>query len=155
MTSFSFCVCFILYIAAVEEQRAASATVVGSTVGDSSPPDVMLPKDKSEPLGLNIQQIPLDDGASFPDMNSTPKEGTFQLEDDVNVGPNIEHQFISSFNRRSPLHRECGRERPLSENLSALRNGSEEDLSFSLQLGDNEPPKRRRSEPPPSAEEPI
>lgn len=124
-------------------------------MGDSSPPDIVLPKDKSEPLGLHIQQIPLDDGASFPDMNSSPKEGAFQLEDGVNIGPSVEHQFISSSSRHSPLHRDHQQERrPLSENLSALRNGPDEDISFSLQLGDNEP-KRRRSEPPPPSAESV
>lgn len=138
---------------AVQEQRAASATVVGSTVGDSSPPDVMLPKDKSEPLGLHIQQIPLEDGACCPDMNSSPIEAAFLSEDGLNVGPSVEHQFIFGASGRSLLHRDDLQDRPVSENLSALWNGSDEDIRFSLQLGDNEP-KRRRSEPSPSAEEP-
>ncbi|GJZ73238.1 hypothetical protein Tco_0637384 [Tanacetum coccineum] len=43
-------------IYAVQEQIAASATGVGSTGGDSSPPEIVLPKDKAEPLGLHIQQ---------------------------------------------------------------------------------------------------
>ncbi|KAL3503725.1 hypothetical protein ACH5RR_038174 [Cinchona calisaya] len=138
---------------AVQEQRAASATVAGSTVGDSSPPDVMLPKDKSQPLGLNIQQIPVEDGACFPDMNSSPVEAEFVSEDGLSVGPNVEHQFIFGLSRHSPLHRDNQQDRPVSESLSALRNGSDEDIGFALQLGDNEP-KRRRSEPLPSTEEP-
>ncbi|CAA0815503.1 Trypsin family protein [Striga hermonthica] len=117
---------------AVQEQRAASMTVVGSSAGDSSPPDLMLPKDKSEPLGLNIQQIPLEDRACGPDINSSPAEGP--------LGPCLEeHQFITSFNRKPIDTLE-------TENLSVLRNDGGEDLSFSLQLGENEP-KRRKSEP--------
>lgn len=138
---------------AVQEQRAASATAVGSTVGDSSPPDVVLPKDKAEPLGLNIQQIPVEDGVGGLDVNSSPVETEYQLEDGVNVGPSVEHQFIPSFIGRSPLHRNDHRYNVVSENLSALRDGSNEDLGFSLQLGDHEP-KRRRSDPSPSTEEP-
>ncbi|CAI9088078.1 OLC1v1022313C1 [Oldenlandia corymbosa var. corymbosa] len=148
---------------AVQEQIAAvSATVVGSTVGDFSPPDVMLPKDKSQPLGLHIQQTHLEDGPCCPDMNSSPVEeeaALFLPEDGSNnvVGPSVEHQFIFNFNARpSPPDQDGNHqqlERPVSENLSALRNSSDEDLRFSLQLGDNEP-KRRRSEPSPVAEKP-
>ncbi|KAL3820934.1 hypothetical protein ACJIZ3_006839 [Penstemon smallii] len=132
---------------AVQEQRAASMTVVGSTAGDSSPPDIMLPKDKSEPLGLHIQHIPLEDGACGPDINSLPVEAAFDLEDGVNTGPSFEHQFIPSFNREPIMQ-----DRVISESLSILRNTSDEDISFSLQLGENEP-KRRKSEPAPSVEE--
>ncbi|CAI9756753.1 unnamed protein product [Fraxinus pennsylvanica] len=131
---------------AVQEQRTASMTVVGSNTGDSSPPDVMLPKDISEPLGLHIQHIPLEDGAGGPDINSSPVETTFDLEEGVNLGPSVEHQFIPSFNGQSIIHRDDQQERLISGNLSILRNASDEDILFSLQLGENEP-KRRRSEP--------
>ncbi|KAK4439604.1 protein NARROW LEAF 1 [Sesamum alatum] len=138
---------------AVQEQRAASMTVVGSSAGDSSPPDVMLPKDKSEPLGLHIQHIPLEDGVGGPDINSSPTEGAFDLEDGVNAGPSFEHQFIPSFNGKPIMHHDGKQDKLESENLSVLRNACDEDLSFSLQLGENEP-KRRRSEPAPKLEEP-
>ncbi|KAI3703736.1 hypothetical protein L1987_73930 [Smallanthus sonchifolius] len=131
---------------AVQEQRAVSATVVGSTGGDSSPPEIVLPKDNAEPLGLHIQQhIPLEDGASGggPDINLSPTENA---EDGPNVGPSIEHQFIPSFNEHSLFHRNERRSRAVSENLSALKSGTDEDLGFALHLGDNEP-KRRRSDP--------
>ncbi|XP_059666653.1 protein NARROW LEAF 1-like [Cornus florida] len=131
---------------AVQEQRAASATAVGSTVGDSSPPDVVLPKDKVEPLGLHIQHIPLDDGAGGLDMNSSPIETEF---DGVTMGPSVEHQFIPNFINRSPQHQNR-RDRVVSETLSPLCRGSDEDIS--LQLGDNEA-KRRRSDPSTSTEE--
>ncbi|KAL8135442.1 protein NARROW LEAF 1 [Apium graveolens] len=136
---------------AVQEQRAASATAVGSTVGDSSPPEIVLPKDKAEPLGINIQQIPVEDGIGGLDVNSSPVETEFQLEEAVNIGPSVEHQFIPSSLGCSPLHRDDQRCNVASDNLSALRNGSSEDLGFSLQLGDHEP-KRRRSDPSPSGE---
>ncbi|GJU26388.1 protein NARROW LEAF 1 [Tanacetum coccineum] len=128
---------------AVQEQIAASATGVGSTGGDSSPLEIVLPKDKAEPLGLHIQQhIPAEEAAG-PDMNLSHTENEAILEDGPSVGPSIEHQF---FNGQSPLHRNERQCREESENLSALlKSGTdEEDLGFGLHLGDNEP-KRRRS----------
>ncbi|XP_059283573.1 protein NARROW LEAF 1 isoform X1 [Lycium ferocissimum] len=139
---------------AVQEQRAASATMVGSTAGDSSPPDIMLPKDKIEPLGLHIQQIPLEDGVGGPDINSSPVEATFNLEESgINFGASVEHQFITSFNGQPPANQEDHRDKSAYENLSALRKGSDEDISFSLQLGGHES-KRSRSESSPSTDEP-
>lgn len=129
---------------AVQEQRAASA-MVGSTAGDSSPPDIMLPKDKTEPLGLHIQQIPLEDGVGGPDINSSPVEATFNLEEGgINFDASVEHQFIPSFNGQPPANQDDHRDKSAYENLSALRKGSDEDISFSLQLGGHES-KRRRS----------
>ncbi|KAL6998970.1 hypothetical protein U1Q18_000136, partial [Sarracenia purpurea var. burkii] len=135
------------------EGGAASATAVSSAVGDFSPPDIMLPKDKVEPLGLHIQHIPLKDGGAVgPDINSSPIDETeFHLEDNMvnNVCPSVEHQFIPSFNGQSPLHQNNKPDRVASENLSALRADPDEDVCVSLQLGDNEP-KRRRPDPPES-----
>ena len=141
---------------AVQEQRAASATAIGSTVGDSSTPDAMLPKDKSEDkyesLGLQIQSIPLGVEPSNQDMKPSIMETEFQLEDGIKVGPSIEHQFIPSFTGRSPLHKNNMQDWAATENLSSLRSGCDEDLCVSLQLGDNEA-KRRRSEASTSTEE--
>ncbi|KAF3670168.1 putative arginine/serine-rich protein 45-like [Capsicum annuum] len=139
---------------AVQEQRAASATMVGSTAGDSSPPDIMLPKDKIEPLGLHIQKIPMEDGVGGPDINSSPMEAAFNLEEGgINFDASVEHQFIPSFNGQPPANQDDHRDKSAYENLSALRKGSDEDISFSLQLGGHES-KRRRSEPSKSADEP-
>ena len=59
---------------AVQEQMAASATAMISAVDDSSPPDA-LPLDKNkedfQPLGLQIQHIPVQNGPPRPDMNSS------------------------------------------------------------------------------------
>lgn len=143
---------------AVQEQiAAASATAMNSAVGDSSPPDG-LPLDKSkeefQPLGLQIEHIPVQNGLPGPDINSSAMDTDLNLEDGVKmVGPNVEHQFIPSFVRQSPLHKFEQEEMKLSENLSALRNGSDEELCVSLQLGDNEL-KRRRSDALTSSDEP-
>ncbi|KAH7528163.1 hypothetical protein FEM48_Zijuj05G0042600 [Ziziphus jujuba var. spinosa] len=132
----------------VQEQRAASATAIGSTVGDSSPPDGIHPKEKTEkfePMGLQIQHIPLEVQPGSPAANPLSMETEFHLEDGIKVAPSVEHQFIPSFPRRSPLHQTNMKERLVSENLSSLRNGCDEDICVSLQLGDNEA-KRRRSD---------
>ncbi|KAI4323167.1 hypothetical protein L6164_022797 [Bauhinia variegata] len=76
-------------------------------------------------------------------MKPSIMETEFQVED----GIKIEHQFIPSFIARSPLHKNNLQDRAATENLSSLRNGCDEDLCVSLQLGDNEA-KRRRSEEP-------
>lgn len=142
---------------AVQEQRAASATAIGSTVGDSSTPDGMLTKDKVddkfEPLGLQIQSIPLGVEPNLQEMKpSIDMETEFRVEDGIKVGPSIEHQFIPSFAGPSLLHKNDTLDRTATENLSSLRNGCDEDLCFSLQLGDNEA-KRRRSDASTSTEE--
>ncbi|KAM3732176.1 hypothetical protein ACB098_11G040700 [Castanea mollissima] len=143
--------------AAVQEQRAMSATAIGSTVGDSSTLDGMLPKDKPEdkfePLGLQIQHVPLEVERSSPTMNPSLLETEFHLEDGIKVAPSVEHQFIPSFTRQSPLHQNIIQVRAISENLSSLRNGCDEDICVSLHLGDNEA-KRRRSDASTSSEEP-
>lgn len=143
----------------MHEQRAASATAMGSTVGDSSPPDGILTKDKTEdkfePLGFQIQSIPLGVEPGSEEMKpSIDIKTEFQVEDGINVGgPNIEHQFIPSFTGRSPLHKIDSLDRAATKNLSSLRNGCDEDLCVSLQLGDNEA-KRRRSDASTCTEEP-
>ncbi|KAK6270343.1 PREDICTED: uncharacterized protein LOC18594586 [Theobroma cacao] len=141
---------------AVQEQRAASAATIASTVGDSSPPDGVLLKDKSEnkfePLGFQIQNIPLEVDCNSPEANPSTIKSEFHLEDGVNACPSVEHQFIPSFIGRSPLHKNFS-DKAVSENLASLRNGCDEDFCVSLHLGDNEA-KRRRSEASTSTEEP-
>ncbi|XVF18269.1 hypothetical protein REPUB_Repub11eG0006600 [Reevesia pubescens] len=141
---------------AVQEQRAASAAAIASTVGDSSPPDGVILKDESEnkfePLGFQIQHIPLEVDCNSPETNPSTIKTKFHLEDDINAGPSVEHQFIPSFIGRSPLHKNFS-DKVVSENLASLRNGCDEDLCVSLHLGDNEA-KRRRSEASTSTKEP-
>lgn len=139
--------------AAVQEQRAASATAICSTIGDSSPPDGMLPNDrmddKLESLGLQIEHMPSEVENGIP--KSSLMETNFHLEDGIKLTPSVEHQFIPSFIRQSPLHQNNVSDKKVSENLASLRNGCDEDIFVSLHLGDNEA-KRRRSNSPASME---
>ncbi|WKA13201.1 hypothetical protein VitviT2T_030528 [Vitis vinifera] len=137
---------------ALQEQMAASATAIGSTVGDSSPQDKMLPKDRAEEKfeseGFQIQHDPWDDGLGSPDLNRPLVEAEFLLEDGVRVCPCFEHQFIPSFPEAPPLHENIEQARVTPENLSSLKHDTDEDdgAAISLQLGDHEP-KRTRLDP--------
>lgn len=136
---------------AVQEQRAVSTTAIGSTVGDSSPKEKS--EDKFESLGLQIQHIPLDIERTSSETNISLMETDFQLDDTVKTGPSVEHQFIPSFFGQSPpLHQNSLSAKAASESLASFRNGCDDDLSVSLQLGDNEA-KRRRSDPSTSKED--
>ncbi|KAK6947268.1 hypothetical protein RJ641_000741 [Dillenia turbinata] len=125
---------------AVQEQRAASAIAVGFTVGDLLPPDGMLPKDKGEEkfesLGVQIQHLSPENGKG---MIPSLMETDFHFEDGGKMCPSLEHQFIPSFTRWSPMHQNNQQNRGITENLSALRNGFGEGVCVSLRLGDNEP----------------
>lgn len=147
------CVSF-LFVVAVHEQRFMSATAIGSTVGDSSPPDGMILKDKAEdkfePLGF--QHIPLEVERCSPTANPLLMETEVHLEDGIKVAPSIEHQFIPSFTRQSPVNQNIIKARAVWENLSSLKSDCDEDISVSLHLGDNEV-KRRRSDASTSTEE--
>ncbi|KAI3949429.1 hypothetical protein MKX01_000077 [Papaver californicum] len=144
---------------AVQEQRTALAAVADSMAGESALAEGTLHKGKKkdifEPLGFNIEQIPTEDGTCL-GVNPPFVHKEFHIEGVVETAPaNIEeHQFIPNFIDMSPMHKkETQDNTPESNNLSALRNGSDEDLCFALQLGDREP-KRRRSNSSISIEEP-
>lgn len=138
----------IVFVVAVQTQRTASATAIGSAVEDTSPPDEMLLKDKVddkfESLGLQIEHLPLEVEHSNPKINSSLMETEFHFEDGVKVAPSVEHQFIPSIIGQSPLHQSDLSDKVVSENLASLKNGCDEGLCVSLHLGDNEA-KRRRS----------
>ncbi|PIA37755.1 hypothetical protein AQUCO_03000349v1 [Aquilegia coerulea] len=133
---------------AIQEQTNALQAAGDSTVGESSPTEGTLSKGKNkkilEPLGFDLQKIPAEDGAEpSPGLNSSFIDAEFCIEDGVKSVPSVEHQFIPNFMERSPLHQNDKHDE--SKSLSSLRNGSDEDLCFSLQLGDRET-KRKRSD---------
>lgn len=123
---------------AVQEQRNASAAGVDSTVGESSPPDRVPPKDtivneeNREPISLKIQQLPGEE-----------ESHKFNGEDGIEASLNVERQFIPSFATNSPVHES---NQPGLQNLSVLRNGFNEEISILLQLGEPESKRRRLSD---------
>ena len=118
-----------MIVAAVQEQRNAAITDINAR----DLPPVGNHTDTFESLGLNIQQIPVE-GASISETNAC-FEG-------IDVGLNVEeHQFIPN----SPVQRKQEEDPEESRSLSALRYGSDEDLCFSLHLGERMI-KRQRSE---------
>uniref|UniRef100_A0A803QHS2 Trypsin family protein n=1 Tax=Cannabis sativa TaxID=3483 RepID=A0A803QHS2_CANSA len=145
---------FIVQIAAVQEQINASAAGMDSTVGESSPTDRVPFRDRlegnSEPLGLNIRQV-LIERESCQAPARTLRESEIHTGNGIETDLNIEHQFIPSFTSRSTVHNIGQEENPESKNLSGLRNGSDEEILFSLRLGEPEPKRRKNL---PSSEEP-
>lgn len=140
----------------MQEQRNASAAGMDSTVGESSPTDRVPFKDKvegnSEPLCLNIRQVPIE-GESCQGPAQTSRDSEFHIENGIETAPNIEHQFIPCFTGRSTVHKSSPEENPESNNLAVLRNGSDEDLFFSLRLGEPEQKRRKNMNSPVSNEE--
>lgn len=131
----------------MRDQKYASVAGLDSTVGESSP-DRVPSKDRVEenfePLNLNIRQV-LVEGESQQGLTGPSFHTEFHIEDGVEAVPNVEHQFIPSFAGRSPVHDNSQQENVEFKNLLTLKNGSDEDLYVSLQLGEPEP-KRRKSD---------
>ncbi|KAF5944906.1 hypothetical protein HYC85_018983 [Camellia sinensis] len=138
--------------AALQEQRNSSAVGMDSTVGESSPPDQLQPKDKIgenfQSLGLNIQQVPTE-GESYQGL-TIPQftHDEFHIESGTEASPNVEHQFLPSFIGRSLLHQNNHQQNTASRNLAVLRNGLDEENFVSLQLGESEPKRRKQSDSP-------
>ncbi|XWS18687.1 hypothetical protein CRYUN_Cryun32bG0066200 [Craigia yunnanensis] len=132
--------------AAVQDQRNASAAGIDSTVGESSSlvriPSKVKIEENFEPINLNIQQV-LAEGEPRQGLILPIMRTEYRAEDRGEAAPNVEHQFIPTFNGRSPVHDNNQQEKPESRNLSALRNGSDEEIYVSLQLGEPEPKRRK------------
>jgi hypothetical protein len=141
----------------LQEQRNASAAGMGSTVGESSPADRVQSKDKLEeifePLGLNLEQVPVE-SESYQEQNILFLHTEFHIENGIETATNVEHQFISSFAARSPVQNNQENHHAESNSLSALRNGSGEEIFVSLQLGEPESKRRKHSNSPFNIEEP-
>lgn len=131
------------------EQRNASGAGIGSTVAESSPTERFASKDKIEEhfesLGLNIEQIPID-LESHQGILAPIRNHEFQFEGVIESAPGLEHEFIPRFAETSSAVQKSHGEIMVSKNLSALRNGTEDEVSVSLQLGEPEPKRRKHSE---------
>ncbi|KAM3694348.1 hypothetical protein ACB098_07G050000 [Castanea mollissima] len=145
--------------AAVQEQMNVSAAGNDSTVGESSPAERVPSKDKFEenfePLGLKVQHVVQVEGESCQGQNPPFIHADFHIENGIEKTPNVEHQFIPSFAARSPVHQSNLEKHSESKNLSALRNGSDEEVFVSLQLGEPESKRRKHSNSTFNIEEPI
>lgn len=145
-------------IAAVQEQMNVSAAGNDSTVGESSPAERVPLKDKFEenfePLGLKVQPVVQVEGESCQGRNPPFIDTEFHIENGIDKTPNVEHQFIPSFAARSPVHQSNPEKHAESKSLSALRNGSDEEVFVSLQLGEPESKRRKHSNSTFNIEEP-
>lgn len=104
--------------AALQDQRNVLAAGIDSTVGESSGPEQTSPKEKYEPLGININLQEFQKG-----------------EECHNEGGTVEHQFISSFSVTSPAGK-----------YQSFSVSPHEDISVSLQLGEPEPKRHKQSD---------
>ncbi|KAL1833882.1 hypothetical protein DCAR_0104016 [Daucus carota subsp. sativus] len=129
---------------ALWQQRNVSAAGIGSTVGESSPPESKQVKQKMEesyePLGLKIH-IPME-GESHREITPPLLREEFHIESGGEAVPNVEHQFIPSFTGKFLLHQDNKQKNPELENLAELSNRCEE-ISVSLNLGEPEPKRRK------------
>lgn len=131
----------------MQEQRNASAAGIGSTVGESSPADRVPSKyrieENFETLGFNVRHVPVQ-LEPYKEKNP-PYMQEFYIENGIKTSPSVEHQFMPGFAARSPVRQSSGENHLESKNLSALRNGSDEEVFVSLQLGEPESKRGKHS----------
>lgn len=141
----------------MQDQRNASAAGIESTVVESPLPERVPSEDKIaenfEPFNLNVQQDVADD-ESQPGPTPSFIRTEFNIVDGIESSSNVEHQFITSFTGRSPMHQNNEQENMGSKSLSALRNGPEDEIYDLLQLGEPEQKKRKHTATSSNIEEP-
>ncbi|KAI3845468.1 hypothetical protein MKX03_023403 [Papaver bracteatum] len=120
----------LLELDLITTSEGLQEAVQESMCGKSAFAEGTLPK---LPLGFDLEQFPTEDCTCF-GVNRFLVHNEFHVEDVVQTTPaNIEeHQFIPNL-INVPLHK---KETQDSTPESALRNDSDEDLSFGLYLGD-------------------
>ncbi|XP_071920531.1 protein NARROW LEAF 1-like isoform X2 [Coffea arabica] len=130
--------------AALQEQRNASGTGMDSTVGESSSLDRIPSKDN---LGLNMEQVPAD-GESCQEIVPPFRPDEFHIESGSESAPSVELELIPRFAGTSPMHQHKSEgENTVLKNLSGLKNGPDDEICVSLQLGEPEPKRRKHLEP--------
>ncbi|KAE8769641.1 hypothetical protein D1007_58742 [Hordeum vulgare] len=139
---------------ALEEQRitlAAAVAAANSTATESSPvaatPQEAEKVDKIyEPLGINIQQLPRDGPANSTEQPFGPGEFRVDTVEGINSSNVEERQFIPNLMGMSSMRDEQGGNGELENNNSCnLESPAEDNICFSLHLGEREP-KRLRSD---------
>ncbi|XP_027088186.1 protein NARROW LEAF 1 isoform X1 [Coffea arabica] len=129
--------------AALQEQRNASGTGMDSTVGESSSLDRIPSKDN---LGLNMEQVPAD-GECCQEIVPPFRPDEFHIESGSESAPSVELEFIPRFAGTSPMHQHRSQgENTVLKNLSVLKNGPDDEICVSLQLGEPEPKRRKHLE---------
>ncbi|KAI4306382.1 hypothetical protein L6164_029664 [Bauhinia variegata] len=132
--------------AAVQGKRTASAAGIDSTVGESSPTEPARDEleESFDPFGLNIEQVPVEEEPSQV-LSPLLRPREFVVSNGIKTAPNVEHQFIPSYADKSPVNPSYQEENLESKNLSALRNGPDEDNFVSLHLGEPQWKRRKHS----------
>lgn len=129
--------------AALQEQRNASGTGMDSTVGESSSFGRIPSKDY---LALNMEQAPAD-GESCQEIVRPFRPDEFHIENGSESAPSVELEFIPRFTGTSPMHQHRSQgENTVLKNLSVLKNGPDDEICVSLQLGEPEPKRRKHLE---------
>lgn len=129
--------------AALQEQRNASGTGMDSTVGESSSLGRIPSKDY---LALNMEQAPAD-GESCQEIVRPFRPDEFHIENGSESAPSVELEFIPRFTGTSPMHQHRSQgENTVLKNLSVLKNGPDDEICVSLQLGEPEPKRRKHLE---------
>ncbi|KAL2344687.1 hypothetical protein Fmac_005972 [Flemingia macrophylla] len=134
--------------AAVQEQRNGFAAGFDSTVGESSPTVPIKEKleESFEPFCLNIPQAQVEDEPSEK-VNPSLRPCEFHIRNEIETAPNVEHQFIPSYQGKSLARQSYTKEDMELKSLAELRNGPDEDHFVSLHLGQPEMKRRKHSNP--------
>ncbi|KAG4906349.1 hypothetical protein JHK86_054833 [Glycine max] len=134
------------HVAAVLEQRNGSAAGIDSTVGESSPTVPIKEKleESFEPFCLNIPLAQVEDEPSQR-VNPSIRPCEFHIKSEIEIAPNVEHQFIPSYAGKSPARQSYLKEDMELKSLAELRNGPDEDNFVSLHLGEPEMKRRKLS----------
>ena len=96
-----------------------------------------------EPFGLNIQQVPVEDEPS-PGLNPHLGPNGFHVRNGTETNSNVNYQFIPSDAGRYLGHQSYQGNLEY-KNLSALRNGPNEESLVSLHLGGPQSKRRKHS----------
>ncbi|XP_004505312.1 protein NARROW LEAF 1-like isoform X2 [Cicer arietinum] len=131
---------------AAQVQRNGSAARIDSAVGESSSTVPINEKleESFEPFCLNIQHVPVKEEPSKI-VNPSLRPCEFHIRNEIDTVPNVEHQFISTYAGKSPVHQSYPKEDLEFKSLSELRNSPDEDNLVSLRLGEPEAKRRKHS----------
>jgi len=139
---------FVIFVAAVLEQRNGPAAGIESTVAESSPAVIIKEKleESFEPICLNIPHAQVEDEPSQR-INPSLRGCGFHIRNEIETHPNVEHQFLPSYAGKSPVRHSYLKEDMELKSLADLRRVPGEDNFVSLHLGEPEMKRRKHSDP--------